>query len=189
VLSDDCRAHDRNRFVYQEGIRAIGIDTVVARSGVSKSSLYRTFESKDDLIAAFVEEQNRRFWRWWDEITNRYTGAPRKQIAALFDGVAGLIANPQFRGCPFINVATEFPDRQHPGAAIACSNKREMGKRLRLLARALGARDPAKTWRPTLAFDGWRLQPCRGAWQGRLETRARRDGHAADRCPSESKNK
>jgi AcrR family transcriptional regulator len=129
---------------YQEGIRAIGIDRVIARSGVSKSSLYRTFASKDELIEAFAEEQNRRFWQWWDEITNRYAGAPRKQIEALFDGTADLIANPQFRGCPFINLATEFPDRQHRGTAIACSNKREMGKRLRLLARALGARDPAK---------------------------------------------
>jgi len=129
---------------YQEGIRAIGIDTVIARSGVSKSSLYRTFASKDDLIAAFAEEQNRRFWQWWDEITNRYAGAPRKQIEALFDGVADLIANPQFRGCPFINLVTEFPNRKHRGTAIACSNKREMGKRLRCLARALGARDPGK---------------------------------------------
>ena len=129
---------------YQEGIRAIGIDTVIARSGVSKSSLYRTFASKDELIAAFAEEQNRRFWDWWDEIASRYAGAPRKQIEALFEGIADLIANPQFRGCPFINLATEFPDQRHRGTAIACSNKREVGKRLRRLARALGARDPGK---------------------------------------------
>ncbi len=83
---------------YQEGIRAIGIDAVIARSGVSKSSLYRTFASKDDLIAAFAEEQNRRFWQWWDEITNRYAGAPRKQIEALFDGVADLKV-PGHRNC------------------------------------------------------------------------------------------
>src|SRR5271163_2380275 len=129
---------------YPEGIRAIGIDTVIARSGVSKSSLYRTFASKDELIAAFAEEQNRRFWEWWDEIASRYAGAPRKQIEALFEGIADLIANPQFRGCPFINLATEFPDQRHRGTAIACSNKREVGKRLRRLARALGARDPGK---------------------------------------------
>lgn len=129
---------------YQEGIRTIGIDVVVARSGVSKSSLYRTFASKEELIAAFAEEQNRRFWQWWNETTTRHTGAPRKQIEALFDGVADQIANPRFRGCPFINLATEFPDRQHTGTAIACANKREMCNRLRLLARALGARDPHK---------------------------------------------
>jgi AcrR family transcriptional regulator len=127
---------------YQEGIRAIGIDTVVGRSGVSKSSLYRTFASKDELIAAFAEEQNRRFWQWWDETTTRHAGAPRKQIEALFEGIAEQIANPHFRGCPFINLATEFPDRQHPGTAIACKNKVEVRKRLHLLARALDARDP-----------------------------------------------
>jgi AcrR family transcriptional regulator len=129
---------------YQEGIRAIGIDTVVARSGVSKSSLYRTFASKEELIAAFAEEQNRRFWQWWDETTARHAGAPRQQIEALFEGIARQIANPQFRGCPFINLATEFPDRQHPGAAIASANKKEVCKRLRVLARALGARAPSR---------------------------------------------
>ena len=68
---------------YQEGIRAIGIDTVVARSGVSKSSLYRTFASKEELIAAFAEEQNSRFWRWWDDTMQLHVGAPRRQIEAF----------------------------------------------------------------------------------------------------------
>jgi AcrR family transcriptional regulator len=127
---------------YQEGIRAIGIDKVVAHSGVSKSSLYRTFASKNELIAAFAEEQNQRFWRWWDETIERHVGEPRQQIESLFEGIAGQIANPQFRGCPFINLATEFPNRQHPGTTIACTNKREVCKRLRVLTHALGARDP-----------------------------------------------
>src|SRR5258705_11183435 len=104
---------------YQKGIRAIGIDTVIARSGVSKSSLYRTFASKDDLIAAFAEEQNRRFWQWWDEIVERHPGAPSQQISSLLEGIGDQIASPQFRGCPFINLAPEFPDRRHPGPAIA----------------------------------------------------------------------
>jgi AcrR family transcriptional regulator len=129
---------------YQEGIRAIGIDTLVARSGLSKSSLYRTFASKEEVIAAFAEEQNRRFWEWWDETTTRHAGSPRQQIEALFAGIAEQIANPQFRGCPFINLATEFPDRQHPGTAIACTNKMEVRRRLHLLARALNARDPRR---------------------------------------------
>jgi AcrR family transcriptional regulator len=129
---------------YQEGIRAIGIDTLVARSGLSKSSLYRTFASKEEVIAAFAGEQNRRFWEWWDETTTRHAGSPRRQIEALFAGIAEQIANPQFRGCPFINLATEFPDRRHPGTAIACTNKMEVRRRLHLLARALNARDPRR---------------------------------------------
>ena len=48
-----------NELFYREGVRAIGVDTVVERSGVSKTSLYRVFESKDALIAAFAAERNR----------------------------------------------------------------------------------------------------------------------------------
>src|SRR6201987_5601859 len=129
---------------YREGIRAISVDAVVERSGVSKSSLYRTFASKEELISAFAEEQDRRFWQWWNETTTRHAGAPRKQIEALFDGIAAQIANPRFRGCPFINLATEFPDRQHPGTAIACTNKMEVRRRFRLLARALNVHDPRR---------------------------------------------
>jgi AcrR family transcriptional regulator len=129
---------------YQEGIRAIGIDTVVARSGVSKSSLYRTFASKDALIAAFAEEQNWRYWRWWEETVRQFEGAPRAQIDALLTGVADQIASPQFRGCPFINLATEFPDQAHPGTTLARGNKQEMRRRLADLAQAIGAREPRR---------------------------------------------
>lgn len=129
---------------YQHGIRAIGIDAVIERSGVSKSSLYRTFASKDDLIAAFAEEQNRRFWLWWDGIVAPHGGIPRKQIEALFTGIADLVCSPQFRGCPFVNLATEFPNREHPGTGIACANKTEVRRRLHLLCRDLGAHDPVR---------------------------------------------
>ena len=57
---------------YREGIRAIGVDTVVERSGVSKTSLYRLFESKDALIAAFAAERDRSFWAWWDHIEEQH---------------------------------------------------------------------------------------------------------------------
>jgi AcrR family transcriptional regulator len=140
---------------YQEGIRAIGIDTVVERSGVSKSSLYRTFASKDELIAAFAKEQDLRFWEWWGETIRRFDGSPRAQIDALLTGVAKQIASPQFRGCPFINLATEFPGRQHAGTAIACGNKTKVRRRLRDLSRQIGARDPRQLGdRLALLIDG-----------------------------------
>ena len=53
---------------YREGIRAIGVDTVVEQSGVSKTSLYRLYDSKDALIAAFAAEKDRLFWMWWDRV-------------------------------------------------------------------------------------------------------------------------
>jgi AcrR family transcriptional regulator len=140
---------------YREGVRAVGIDTVVERSGVSKSSLYRAFESKDALIAAFVEEQDRRYWQWWDDVVGSHAGKPRAQIEALFKALAAQISSPQFRGCPFVNVATEIPDRHHPGTAIACANKEEVRRRLRALSRDLGVRDPRRLGeRLALIIDG-----------------------------------
>jgi AcrR family transcriptional regulator len=140
---------------YSEGVRAVGIDMVVERSGVSKSSLYRTFESKDALIAAFAEEQNRRYWQWWDEVVDAHAGAPRTQIEALFKALAAEISSPQFRGCPFVNLATEISDRKHPGAVIACANKQEVRRRLRALSSNLGVRDSRRLGdRLALIMDG-----------------------------------
>src|SRR5271167_4806377 len=89
---------------YREGIRAIGVDTVVERSGVSKTSLYRLFESKDALIAAFATEQDRLFWAWWDHIEEQHADDPRALLEALLSGIAKRIRHPAYRGCPFLNL-------------------------------------------------------------------------------------
>jgi AcrR family transcriptional regulator len=130
---------------YREGIRAIGVDTVVAQSGVSKTSLYRLFESKDELIAAFATEQDRLFWVRWDRIEEQYADDPRALLEALLSGIAERIGRPAFRGCPFFNLATEFPDKNHPGRVIARSNKEEMRARLTTIVAKLGMSDPSRT--------------------------------------------
>jgi AcrR family transcriptional regulator len=130
---------------YREGIRAIGVDTVVERSGVSKTSLYRLFDSKDALIAAFAAEKDQLFWTWWDGVEQQHAGDPRVLLEALLSGVAEKIGRPAFRGCPFLNLATEFPDQNHPGRAIARDNKEEMRARLAAIVAKLGVRDPNRT--------------------------------------------
>ena len=127
---------------YREGIRAIGVDTVVERSGMSKTSLYRLFDSKDALIAAFVAEKDQLFWLWWDGVEEQHAGDPRALLEALLSGIAEKIGRPTFRGCPFLNLATEFPDRNHPGRVIARDNKEEMRARLAIIVAKLGVRDP-----------------------------------------------
>jgi len=127
---------------YHEGIRAIGVDTVVERSGVSKTSLYRLFESKDALIAAFATEQDRSFWAWWDRIEQQHADDPRALLEALLSGIAKRIGRPAFRGCPLLNLATEFPDDDHPGRAVARANKKEMRARLATIVAKLGVGDP-----------------------------------------------
>jgi AcrR family transcriptional regulator len=130
---------------YREGIRAIGVDTVVKRSGVSKTSLYRLFDSKDALIAAFAAEKDQLFWTWWDGVEEQHAGDPRALLEALLSGIAEKIGRPTYRGCPFLNLATEFPDQNHPGRVIARDNKEEMRARLATIVAKLGVRDPNRT--------------------------------------------
>lgn len=130
---------------YREGIRAIGVDTVAERSGVSKTSLYRVFESKDALIAAFVAEQDRLFWERWDRVEAQYADDPLVLLEELLSTLADRIVRPAFRGCPFLNLAAEFPDSSHPGRVIARNNKDELRTRLAAIVGKLGVRDPART--------------------------------------------
>ncbi len=130
---------------YREGIRAIGVDTVVERSGVSKTSLYRLFESKDALIAAVAAEQDRLFWAWWDGVEEQHADDPRALLDALLVGIAKRIRHPAYRGCPFLNLATEFPDHNHPGRVVARGNKEEMRARLAAIVGKLGVGDPNRT--------------------------------------------
>jgi AcrR family transcriptional regulator len=130
---------------YREGIRAIGVDTVVEQSGVSKTSLYRLFDSKDALITAFAVEKDRLFWAWWDRIEEQHATDPRALLEALLSGIAQRIGHSTYRGCPFLNLATEFPDDNHPGRVVALGNKEEMRARLATIVAKLGVSDPNRT--------------------------------------------
>jgi AcrR family transcriptional regulator len=128
---------------YRRGIRSVGIDEVIATAGVAKMSLYRSFPSKDELVAAYLRERSALYWKRWEATVARHPGRPRKQLLALASSIGRRSRRFAWRGCPFTNAATEFPERGHPGRRVALANKREMRRRLRVLAKAAGARDPA----------------------------------------------
>ena len=127
---------------YRDGIRAVGIDTIIARSGVAKMSLYRNFPSKDALVTAWLSDRNAFFWRRWDKAEASRAGDPRGQLEAILDMVAATASNPKWRGCPFLNTATEFPEPGHPARAVILAHKRAVRERLRGLAAAARASDP-----------------------------------------------
>jgi AcrR family transcriptional regulator len=133
-----------NELFYREGVRAIGVDTVVERSGVSKTTLYRLFESKDALIAAFAAERDRLNWEWWDRIEKQHPDDPRALLEALLSEIARRIGGPAYRGCPFLNLATEFPDDNHCGRVAARANKAELRARLATIVAKLGVGDPSR---------------------------------------------
>jgi AcrR family transcriptional regulator len=127
---------------YREGVRAIGVDRIVAQSGVAKTSLYRWFPSKDDLIAAFLEEEEKDRWSQWDRNLARHPGSPEEQLLAQMTGIERLIATQGFRGCPFINVASEFADPEHPARLVCHRMTIELRTRVRGLVEQINVREP-----------------------------------------------
>ncbi len=142
------RARDRifaaaKDMFYRQGIRAVGVESIVAAAGATKMSLYRSFPSKDHLVVAYLRHRDALYWQWWDEIMDRHAGDPRAQLRAVVELVGMRTRRAEYRGCPFTNAATEFPDPANPGRTVAEENKRELRTRLRGLAAAIGVRDPA----------------------------------------------
>ena len=129
---------------YEEGIRAVGIDRIIERSGVAKMTLYRHFPSKDDLIVAYLNELNRCHWEWFEAALAAHPGEPRRQLLDVFDALVTKLSVPEYRGCAFSNVVTEFPDAAHPGRQVALAHTEEMRRRLTELAAQAGARDAAQ---------------------------------------------
>jgi AcrR family transcriptional regulator len=127
---------------YNEGIRAVGVETIVKKAGVAKISLYRKFASKDDLIVSYLENRNADYWRVVDEIIGRREGCPREQLRSLMAYVADRTTAQKYRGCPFINYAGEFRESSHPGHRVVAANKREMWRRLLRLATGIDAHQP-----------------------------------------------
>jgi AcrR family transcriptional regulator len=123
---------------YREGARAVGVDTVVAQSGVAKTSLYRWFPSKDALIAAVLEQEAADRWAGWDAIAQRTEPDARSQLRAQLTGIVKFISHPRYRGCPFMNTSAEFPDETHPGRLVAKELTEELRRRLRKLVDQLG---------------------------------------------------
>jgi AcrR family transcriptional regulator len=101
------------------GVRAVGVDELVARAGVAKATLYRHFTSKDELILAFLQLREERWTLGWLEDRVRTGGgSPEEQILAIFDLFDEWFREPQFAGCPFVKVLLEMGP-EHP-AGVAC---------------------------------------------------------------------
>jgi len=129
------------RLFYQHGYRAVGVDTIAAESGIGKMTLYRHYPSKDDLIVAYLKDSDEIFWKNFGEITKDLPGS-REKILAFFQSLQDYVKTPQCYGCPFLNVATEYPETEYPGHQVALEHKQSVRTRFRQLARECGAAKP-----------------------------------------------
>lgn len=129
---------------YREGVRAVGVDLIVERAGVAKTSLYRYFPTKDDLIAAFLKREDLDFWSHWDAAVARGAGDPHRELGEQLKWIAERLRRENYRGCPQLNVAAEFPDPHHPARRVATAHKTELCRRFTEMARRLRARAPER---------------------------------------------
>ena len=129
------------RLFYQYGYHAIGVDTIAAESGIGKMTLYRHYPSKDDLIVAYLRNSNEIFWENFEQITKN-AATPHEKLLAFFESLQDYVNTPACYGCPFLNLATEYPETDHPGHQVALEHKQSVRERFRKLARDAGARDP-----------------------------------------------
>jgi AcrR family transcriptional regulator len=106
-----------NELFYRDGVHSTGIDAVIEKAGVAKGSLYYIFGGKDELVAAYLRGRHQA-WREWVEAEQADTDDPDEKILAIFDALADCVSLPEFRGCPFNNVAAEAPAGQSQQLAI-----------------------------------------------------------------------
>jgi AcrR family transcriptional regulator len=102
-----------SRLFDQEGIRAIGINRLIAEANVARASLYRTFGSKDGLIVAYLDRQDTMDRERYRQAAAQLTD-PISRVLVVFDLAEASARRRDFRGCLYLNALVEFPDPAHP---------------------------------------------------------------------------
>lgn len=127
-----------DRLFYQEGLRATGIDRIIAESGVAKMSFYRHFPSKADLIATFLETRHERWLGWFEHAVDARLGKPGAGLEVIADVLREWFDEADFRGCAFINTVAESGSSNDDDASrIALRHKNDLAAYLVTLARRL----------------------------------------------------
>ena len=126
---------------YKHGIRDVGVDAIATEAGTNKMSFYRSFASKDELVAEYLQQKSGEFWAWWDLTVAAHEGDARGQIEAIFDAFVGGNCSDNPRGCALANASVELAEEGHPARQVAVKQKLELRRRFQELAAAAGLRN------------------------------------------------
>src|ERR1700730_4667825 len=134
----------------REGVRAVGVDAVIARAGTAKMTLYRNFPSKDELILDFLRRREQLWTREWLEAESRRRGeTAREQLLSIFDVFSEWFSQSDFEGCSFLTTMIEINDPTHPVHQAAVGHLANIRDYIRELAAAAGINDTdsfARKW-------------------------------------------
>lgn len=127
---------------YRNGFNATGMDKLVAESGISKTSMYKHFRTKEDLIIAVLRLRDENFRNWLYRRMEALAKTPRQQLIAMFDALEEWFSEPGYQGCMFIKASSEFQDSSHPIHKQSADHKRMLEDHVTKLAVQAGAPEP-----------------------------------------------
>ncbi|MGZ4618599.1 MAG: TetR/AcrR family transcriptional regulator [Frankiaceae bacterium] len=142
------------RLFYAHGPHRVGVDTIIAESGVAKATLYKHFPRKDDLVLAYLDQVDQ---AWFGQLRAAARSAgddPRAQLVGMFDALTTACRRDGYHGCAFINTAAET-DAGTEVHARTLEHKNVVRAWVAELARQAHAQDPDLLARQvTVLLDG-----------------------------------
>jgi AcrR family transcriptional regulator len=144
---DDESAHGRllsaaTHLFCKNGINATGIDAIIAEAGTAKTTLYKLFGSKTNLVNAVLESEGRQWREWFIASLQEGGGDARTKLSRIFPALKRWFAEERFYGCPFINAVGEHDKDQKHFRSIAMRHKKVVLAHIEKLAAEMGAAEP-----------------------------------------------
>lgn len=114
------------RLFYSRGIRATTTDLIISEAGVHKSTFFKHFPTKAEVVVAYLKQRDARWMDWMTARVEALAKKPEHRLIAIFDALGEWFAEDDFRGCAFINVAAETADTNAVDFVLAVEHKRRM---------------------------------------------------------------
>lgn len=150
---------------YHNGFHATGMDMLAAQTGISKTSMYKHFRTKEDLILATLRLRDEKFCVWLFRRMSELGSTPRGQLIAMFDALKEWFAKKDFRGCMFIKASAEYQEITDPIHILSSEHKRLLFRHIRDLADRAGANDPDALARSLLILKEGAIVTAHLRWQ------------------------
>jgi len=127
---------------YSRGIRAVGVEAIAEAAGTNKMTLYRHFNSKDELVAEYLRRLAADAGKFWDGLEAAHPGNPRAQLRGWLAAMEAHVVDADQRGCALANAAVELPEKEHPARRVIEQFKAAQRDRLVALCGAIGIAEP-----------------------------------------------
>lgn len=142
--------HKALRVFYRNGFHATGMDRLVAETGISKTSMYKHFRTKEDLILAVLRLRDENFRNWLYRRMEELADTPEGQLIAMFDALEEWFSETEYKGCMFIKASSEYQEASHPIHKQSAEHKRMLEDHILDLTRKSGLREPGRLARQLL---------------------------------------